>query len=154
MTTCPDCGAPVGEGGSCRELFDHLLAYEYESPASFGAAHHLTVAAYFLQHPRGYSRGAIDMWRVIVDESLDGVSTPTDFLHRARGQFAGGVRVREPGAEPPERWPTSWPLTVADVVARDGEAMDAEAHVSRVRQWAESIRAALHTALQEGSGQA
>lgn len=143
MPTCPDCGAPVAEGGSCRELFDQLLAYEYESPQSFGAVHHLTVAAYFLQHPRGYSRGAIDMWRIIVDESLDGVSTPADFLRRARGQYAGAVRVREPGAEPPPGWPTSWPMTVADVVARDGKMVDSERYTQRVRQWAASIRATL-----------
>ena len=143
MPTCPDCGALVAEGGSCRELFDQLLAHEYESPQSFGAVHHLTVAAYFLQPPRGYSRGAIDMWRIIVDESLDGVSTPADFLQRARGQVGGGVRVREPGADPPPDWPTAWPVTVADVVAADGETPDADAYAERVRQWAGSIRTTL-----------
>jgi hypothetical protein len=136
----------VPEDSSCRELFDRLLAHENESPQSFGAVHHLTVAAYFLQHPRGYSRGAIDMWRIIINESLDGVSTPADFLRRARGQYAGAVRVREAGAEPPPDWPTSWPLTVADVVARDGETVDAERYTQRVRQWAESIRATLKAA--------
>ena len=144
MAHCPDCGAPVVDGRDCRELFGQLLAHEYESPQSFGAVHHLTVAAYFLQHPRGYSRGAIDMWRIIVDESLDGISTAADFLDRARGQLAGGgVRVREPGAEPPPNWPTSWPMTVADVIAAEGETVDAEDHTKRVRQWAESIRATL-----------
>lgn len=139
MTECPDCGAPLGDGESCRGLFDRLLAHEYAFPEAFGAVHHLTVAAYSLQHPRGYSRDAIRMWQVIVAESLDGVSTPANFLERARAQFSGGVRVREPGAEPPDGWPRRWPMTAADVV----DTADAAAHSERVRQWAASIRATL-----------
>jgi hypothetical protein len=96
-----------------------------------------------LQHPRDYSRDAIAMWRVIVAESLDGQATPADFLRRARAQFAGGVRVREPGAEPPDGWPRSWPVTVADVVAAPDETPGPERHIERVRNWAASIRATL-----------
>ena len=126
-------------------MFDELLAHEYTLPEAFGAVHHLTVAAYFLQHPRGFSRGAIEMWRVIVADSLDGLATASDFLRRARAQLGAGVRVRvrEPGAEPPEGWPRTWPMTVADVVAPPGEEPDAGRHVDRVRQWAASIRTTL-----------
>jgi hypothetical protein len=136
MPRCPDCGAPLADAAACRALFDELLAHEYAFPEAFGAVHHLTVAAYSLQHPGGYSRDAIRMWRVIIAESLDGVSTPAAFLERARAQFSGGVRVREPGAEPPEGWPRTWPVTAADVVA----APDAPVHIERVRRWAASIR--------------
>ena len=136
MTECPDCGARLSDDETCRSLFDRLLAHEYAFPEAFGAVHHLTVAAYSLQHPRGYSRDAIRMWQVIVAESLDGVSTPANFLERARAHFANGVRVREPGAEPPRGWPTRWPMTAADVV----DTPDAAEHVDRVRQWATSIR--------------
>jgi hypothetical protein len=139
MADCPDCGARITDGETCRGLFDRLLAHEYAFPEAFGAVHHLTVAAYSLQHPRGYSRDAISMWRLIIAESLDGVSTPADFLARARAQFAGGVRVREPGAEPPDGWPRQWPMTAADVV----DTPDAATHIDRVRQWAASIRAML-----------
>ena len=124
-------------------MFDELLAHEHAFPAAFGAVHHLTVAAYSLQHPRGYSHDAIRMWRVMVGESLDGVSTPDDFLLRARMQFSGGVRVREPGSQPPEGWPHRWPVTVADVVVPVGEAADAGGHIDRVRRWAGSIRETL-----------
>jgi hypothetical protein len=144
MPSCPDCGAPIAEDGTCRALFDELLAHEYTFPQAFGAVHHVTVAAYFLQHPRGYSRGAIDMWRTIVSESLDGLATPQDFLLRARAQMArGGVKVREPGAEPPENWPRTWPMTVADVVLPPGATPDADGYVDRVRRWAQSIRSTL-----------
>ena len=147
MTPCPDCGAPIADGVTCRALFDQLLAHEYAFPKAFGEVHHLTVAAYSLQHPRGYSHDAIRMWRVMVDESLDGVSTPEDFLVRARLQFSGEVRVRQPGSEPPEGWPHRWPVTVADVVVPETEPGDAESHIDRVRQWAGSIRATLDEAL-------
>jgi len=144
MTLCPDCGAPVADGSSCRAMFDELLAHEYRFPESFGAVHHLTVAAYLLQHPRGYSRGAIEMWRTIVTDSLDGRATAQDFLQRARFQVGqGGVKVREPGADPPEGWPRSWPLTVADVIVPAGATPDADGHIDRVRRWAEAIRSTL-----------
>jgi len=139
MPLCPDCGASIADGETCRALFERLLAHEYAFPEAFGAVHHVTVAAYSLQHPRGYSRDAIRMWRVIIAESLDGVSTPANFLERARAHFSGGVRVREPGAEPPDGWPRTWPVTAADVV----DTPDAAAHIERVRQWAESIRGTL-----------
>src|SRR5678815_1476301 len=84
MIPCPDCGAWVADNGSCRSLFDELLAHEYVFPAAFGAVHHLTVAAYYLQHPRGFSRAAIRGWRAIIAESLDGTATPAEFLTRAR----------------------------------------------------------------------
>jgi hypothetical protein len=147
MIRCPDCGAPLADGGSCRALFDELLAHEYAFPKAFGAVHHLTVAAYSLQHPRGYSHDAIRMWRVMVGESLDGVSTPEDFLIRARSRFSGGVRVREPGSQPPEGWPQRWPVTVADVLVPANETGDAEGHIGRVRRWAEAIRATLDEAV-------
>jgi len=121
-------------------MFEALLAHEYAFPQAFGAVHHLTVAAYSLQHPRGFSHDAIRMWRVIVAESLDGISTPADFLRRARSQFSGGLRVREPGAEPPPGWPRVWPMTVADVIVPPDETPSADGHIERVRRWAAAIR--------------
>ncbi len=139
MAECADCGAHVADGATCRALFERLLAHEYAFPEAFGAVHHLTVAAYSLQHPRGYSRDAIRMWQVIVAESLAGESTPANFLERARAQFSGGVRVREPGAAPPDGWPTRWPMTAADVV----DTPDAASHIERVRQWAQAVLTAI-----------
>ena len=139
MPECPDCGAQFPDGETCRSLFDRLLAHEYDFPDAFGAVHHLTVAAYMLQHPRGYSREAIDTWRTIIAESLDGVATHAMFLERGRRQFDGARRVREPGAEPPDGWPRRWSMTAADVAG----SPDAAAHIDRVRRWATSIRETL-----------
>ena len=146
MPLCPDCGAAIANGSTCRAMFDELLAHEYAFPASFGAVHHLTVAAYYLQHPHGHSRAVIDGWRTIIAESLDGLATPAEILRRARARSGERVKVREPGAEPPEGWPRSWPRTVADVVVPPGETPDADGHNHRVRQWAASIRETLEKA--------
>jgi hypothetical protein len=143
MPLCPDCGALLADGSTCRAMFDALLAHEYAFPASFGAVHHLTVSAYYLQHPRGFSRAAIDGWRAIIAESLDELTPPAEFLRRARARSGASAKVREPGAEPPEGWPRSWPMTVADVVGPPGETPDASGHNDRVRRWAASIRATL-----------
>ncbi len=143
MVACPDCGAAIADDGSCRSLFEALIAHEYAFPTSFGAVHHLTVAAYYLQHPRGYSRAAIRGWHTIISESLDGSATPAEFLRRARARSREGVRIRERGAAPPEGWPRGWPMTVADVVVPLRGIPDADGHISRVRQWAACIRTTL-----------
>ena len=50
--TCPECGAPVPEGGSCRDNFHVLLLLESEVPgAPSGLPHFFAVASYGLQHP-------------------------------------------------------------------------------------------------------
>lgn len=136
MTHCDDCGAAIPEGDTCRSMFERLLAHEYAFPEAFGAVHHLTVATYSLQHPRGFSGDAIRMWRIIIAESLAGVSTPANFLERARAHFTGGIRVRQPGAEPPDGWPRTWPMTVADVIPPPNEEPSASPHIERVLRWA------------------
>jgi hypothetical protein len=43
---CPECGAPES---LCKPRFDEFLVLEF-TDAAYGAVHHLTVAAYMLQH--------------------------------------------------------------------------------------------------------
>ena len=143
MALCPDCGAPIADNASCRSLFDELLAHEYAFPTAFGAVHHLTVATYYLQHPRGFSRAAIRGWQAIIAESLDGTATPAEFLRRARARSDTRVKIREADAEPPDGWPRTWPMTVADVVVPPGEVPNAEGHIRRVTEWAKATRATL-----------
>ena len=143
MALCPDCGAPIADNASCRSLFDELLAHEYVFPTAFGAVHHLTVATYYLQHPRGFSRAAIRGWHAIIAESLDGTATPAEFLRRARARSDTKVKIREADAEPPDGWPRAWLMTVADVVVPRGEEPNAEGHIRRVTEWAKAIRATL-----------
>jgi len=143
MAPCPDCGAPIADNASCHALFGELLAHEYAFPAAFGAVHHLTVAAYYLQHPRGFSRAAMRSWRAIITESLEGTATPADFSRRSRAQSDANVRIRERDAQPPEGWPRTWPMTVADAVVPPGEEPNVDGHIRRVTQWAKAIRETL-----------
>ena len=52
MTVCPECGAP---GGACEDRYHECLVREF-SDAAYGVVHHLTVAAYMLQHSSKLSR--------------------------------------------------------------------------------------------------
>jgi hypothetical protein len=63
-----ECGEPAVS--RCRAAFDAALAAEFGDPEYF-AVHHLTVAAYQVQHPRTYPlRGAFEVLRRFVDEGV------------------------------------------------------------------------------------
>lgn len=139
---CDQCGADQSDGVSCEACFHALLAYENEHPVAFGAVHHLTVACYFLQHPRGYRKEVLEMWRALVADSLDGRVTTRALQRRASRRFDGSTRVRDPEGRPPDGWPTAWHVSVRDVL-RPGETIEIDAYIGRARAWAEETRAAL-----------
>jgi hypothetical protein len=140
--TCPDCGAEQPAGASCEQCFHALLAFEAERPEAFGAVHHLTVACYSLQHPRGYSRAALNAWRDLVSDSLDGDATVAQIRARVGQEFRDRATVREAGALPPDSWPREWRCHVQQVI-RPGEDLEVREYVARARDWAHTIRAAL-----------
>ena len=49
---CPECGAP---DSLCQERFDEFLVLEF-TDAGYGAVHHLTVAAFMVQHSSKMTR--------------------------------------------------------------------------------------------------
>ena len=49
MTICPECGAESTPEMNCETVFNDCLAHEFVDP-DFGEIHHLTIAAYMLQH--------------------------------------------------------------------------------------------------------
>ncbi len=141
---CPECGLRPRDAIDCRAAFDRLLAFEFEVPAAF-AAHHLTVAAYYLQHPSGHAPAVLAMWRTLLADALDGRATPGELRRRASARFEGPERVREAGAGAPPWWPRQWPETVEAALPPD-ESRDPAAHVERVVRWARSVRRALDDA--------
>lgn len=144
---CASCGGLTRGGlASCRAAFDELLAFEFVDPAAFGPVHHLTVACFFLQHPEGHTAEVLAMWRHMISEPEAGASFATRELAAARRAFDGPTRVREAGARPPHWWPTTFPVTVWDVLPGPGAPLDAAGHVQRVRQWAHDIGAVLDRA--------
>lgn len=142
LTSCEECGAEYQAGTDCLACFHALLAFENERPAAFAAVHHLTVATYYLQHPRGYTADALSFWRDAVRSSLEGTTSQRQMLRRASSKFEGATRVREPTAVAPEWWPRKWPVTVQNVL-QPGEVVGVEEYLERARRWARETSGSL-----------
>jgi hypothetical protein len=147
MSECPECGAPLATGATCREHLHELLLLEARVPGAPGALpHFLAVASYNLQHPSMFVPETLVGLRRTVADVLAGRATLDDARRRARAGARGNARVhRRTGHPSTERerrlidaWPTRWPLTVADVCAGGASEYDA-----RVRSWAASVVATL-----------
>jgi Family of unknown function (DUF5946) len=143
---CPLCGALPRDGHSCRDAFDALLAYEYVHSEAFGAVHHLTVAAWSLQHADGYRPEVLEAWRSIIADALDGRVGVADPRLRLGARFAGAVRVRDASARPPAWWPVEWPLSALDTLTPDEMSLDPATYIARARAWAGAVRTTLDAA--------
>jgi hypothetical protein len=155
---CPECGAAVPAGGSCRDNFHALLLLESQIPGGPGAvAHFFAVAAYNLQHPDSVNltADALAGLRASVADVLDGRATLEEVRRRTRraARRLGRVTGR-PGDDAVTWHRGAWPMTVADVIT---VGADADAYADRVSRWARSIREALETwsnpALRPGAAQ-
>lgn len=135
---CAQCGADYDSGCDCESCFHALLAFENENPPAFGAVHHVTVIAYYLQHPHGYPATTLALWREFLDDALSGRAKPAQLQQRARATFDGAKRVRDERAEVPNGWPTEWPMTVQQVLRPD-ERIGIDEYVGRARAWAEAV---------------
>lgn len=121
---CAWCGV-----SRCAAVFDRCLAREFEDPAFF-AVHHLTVAAYRLQHGEVTARAAVALRKLIVAHLHD---TPTTYsMQQVREQFDGAVPVTEWDQPPPGRTQTVG--TIASV-----DFSSAEEYCASVRRWAKSV---------------
>lgn len=135
---CPECGAPVDVGGSCRDAFHALLALEATVPgAPGGLPHFYAVACYGIQHPdsMGFVASTVLGLRESVALAVSG-SDDLGFLRgRARVMSAQAGRITRRGQEPAPVWKVErWPVTVADVLAGG-----AERYAESVEAWARSI---------------
>src|SRR5262245_49528963 len=96
MTACPECGAAVPEGGTCRDYFHALLLLEAEVPGAPGRLPHFyAVASYGLQHPgsMNYTAQVVGGLRGAVADVLDGRATLADVRRRTREKFDGPTRA-------------------------------------------------------------
>jgi hypothetical protein len=146
---CPECGAPVPDGGSCRDHFHALLLLEGEIPGVPGSIlHFYAVAAYGLQHPdsMNYTARTLDGLRAAVADALDGRLTTAGLRSRGRHAAEGSVRVPRRAGEPEVLWRRgNWPMTVADVCTADtfGAYDTHEEYADRITRWARSVRETL-----------
>lgn len=134
---CPECGASVPEGGSCRDNFHALLALEWEVPGGAGTtAHFFAVSSYGLQHPdsMGYTISAITWLRSAVTEALETGCSTESLRASARSQAKGDHVTRREG-DPVASWGVErWTTTVTDILAGGTDR-----YAERVRAWAASV---------------
>ena len=135
--TCPECGAPWDDEGSCEQAFHQMLFWEAEDPAR-GVVHHLTVLCYHLQHPSLYSpeglNGARQLLAGFVTDRLD----PQLVRRREAGKLSSSQRsykiTARPGAQGAYTRPITWQTTALDVIAAG-----ADQYIESVRAWAQSV---------------
>lgn len=133
-TTCPECGAPLKDGLTCQEQYEALLAWEYEYPAAYGAAHHITVTCYNLQHPAKFTPRALESMRSGLREIVEKHLPPQELRRRNATLFAGKEKVLRhlPGAPVLRRWSR----TVADI-----RTDSPEVYIMDINAWARAILA-------------
>lgn len=135
MPTCTKCGCRTAGVGTCRDLFDHCLALEFEHPGTYGAVHHLTVLCYMLQH-NGYSGTAWLQARRLLERFLRAQVSPEDIRVELNQYLKlrphGESLTRASGLD--ETDPLAWSRDVS--VVRTGHFRD---YCLDVVQWAESV---------------
>jgi hypothetical protein len=129
---CPECGAP---GMVCEARYNEFLALEFSDPR-YGAVHHLTVAAYMLQHSSNLTREGWLYERELLREFLVEDKSPAlvrqqkrDVVDSGKRQFKIKSRTGQPLIAR-----TAWNRTILDV-----RADDAEAYCQDVEMWARAV---------------
>ncbi|MGV8841230.1 MAG: DUF5946 family protein [Bauldia sp.] len=157
---CPECGARLRAGETCADLFNRMLAVEWEmigrighgiTPEAFLAteagaagtkAHFLAVGSYQLQHPERLSAAALTGLHEGLRDVLAGRRQVADVRLAARRAFNGAQRVRRRTGESRDPrlgpWPSAWPVTVADCCD-----VDPDDYIDAVRRLAEATVAAI-----------
>lgn len=134
---CQECGAPLPDGGSCRDNFHDLLALEWEVPGGAGTvAHFFAVSSYGLQHPVSmrYTVEAIAWLKSAVTEALETGCSIESLRASARTQGQDAHVTRRDG-DPVADWGVErWTLTVTDALSGG-----VDGYAGRVRKWAAAV---------------
>lgn len=129
---CESCGAVVAEGrAGCLKMFEEILAREF-SDYRYGKIHRLTVDAYSLQHPDKYMRSGksfaahlTGMCAALEYEDAPAINQTVQKWLSTNPDIARPLQLPEqPGN-----------LTIAYIHS----ASDADEHIKRVREWAQSV---------------
>lgn len=133
--TCPHCGATYPNDETCLDCFHACLALEYAQPAAFGAAHHLLVLCYMLQHNE-YSREGWLSARALLARFTECGLRPEDALAEVRAAADAGKRTGSIARG--EKLATvdalRWSRTIAEV-----RLDTADRYIADVQQWAASV---------------
>ena len=129
---CPECGAP---DNLCQTRFDEFLILEF-TDAGYGAVHHLTVAAYMVQHSSKLTREGWLFERDLLREFLIENKPPAFIRKQNKDMVDSGKRKFKIKSRDglPVINKTTWTKTILDV-----RAENAEVYCEDVTVWASSV---------------
>jgi hypothetical protein len=132
LMNCPECGASKI---LCKTRFDEFLVLEF-TDAGHGAVHHLTVAAYMLQHSSKLTREGWLHERELLREFLVENKPPAYIRKQNKALVDSGKRtfkIKSKDGKPVIN-KTSWTRTILDV-----QMENAETYCEDVNAWARSV---------------
>jgi len=129
---CPECGAP---DNLCQARFDEFLVLEF-TDAGYGAVHHLTVAAYMVQHSSKMTREGWLHERGLLKEFLIENKPPAFIRKQNKDLVDSGKRKFKIKSRDglPVINKTSWSKTILDV-----RTENAEVYCQDITVWARSV---------------
>lgn len=129
---CPECGAP---DGSCQARFDEFLILEF-TDTGYGAVHHLTVAAYMVQHSSKMTREGWLFERGLLREFLVENKPPAYIRKQNKDVVDSGKRTFKIKSKTgvPVINQTTWSKTILSV-----RAENAELYCEDITAWARSV---------------
>ena len=129
---CPECGAT---DNACEARFHECLALEFQNPG-YGAVHHLTVAAYMLQHSSQLTREGWLHERELLREFLVENKVPAFIRQQNKDLVDSGKRsfkIKSTDGMPVID-KTTWTKTILDI-----RMENAEDYCKDVNAWARSV---------------
>jgi len=132
MNTCPECGAPERQ---CEARFHEFLALEYADSA-YGAVHHLTVAAYMVQHSSNLSEDGWRFERELLRRFLDEGISPSRLRRELASHVDSGRRtfkIKSSDERPLFDRP-AWQKTIMDV-----RHVEPQVYCLDVAAWARAV---------------
>lgn len=132
QVNCPECGAV---DNACEARFHEFLILEFENPG-YGAVHHLTVAAYMVQHSSNLTKEGWLFERGLLHEFLVEKKPPSFIRKQNKDVVDSGKRTFKIKDENglPKIGKTQWAKTILNV-----HVEDAEIYCVDVKAWAASV---------------
>jgi hypothetical protein len=129
---CPECGAP---DNLCQNRFDEFLILEF-TDAGYGAVHHLTVAAYMVQHSSKMTREGWLFERNLLREFLIENKPPAYIRKQNKDVVDSGKRTFKIKSNTglPVIDKATWNKTILDV-----RVENANVYCEDINAWARSV---------------
>jgi hypothetical protein len=124
---CPECGAENTAGKTCETQYHECLVKEF-TEAGYGTVHHLTVAAYMLQHSSKLSRQGWLETRKLLREFIVDNKPPAEIRRQNKVNPDSGRRswkiTAKDGSAKIAR--TEWTKTILGVSLKNSETYCAD----------------------------